>query len=303
MLSLKAGTPIAIINNNPKKKIFYKEASKDEEPELDTTTEQKTKIFKKCLQRDKKLKKTEIDELVRNYNSGITELDDRTKNRHLQNGIDYVNKSLKRFLDFGKDTEIFPIITEDSYRMLITGGSGSGKTQFMSEFLKVNKVKKGAGVFMFSPFEDDVSIKLKNMIYIKLENYEKDYDKPFELEDIPRGSVCCFDDVDTYNKNYRQYYLELRDTLMERGRHLDISSINIQPNPLQGVKGKIVLRESMYYVVFGKYNMRDTRVLLSTYTGMTKDQIDELLDTDSRWQFVKKSVPSYYITKSEVGLI
>jgi len=89
---------------------------------------------------------------------------------------------------------------------------------------------------------------------------------------------------------------------MERGRHLGISCINIQHNALMGHEGKIVLRESMYYVVFGRYNMRDTRVLLSTYTGMTKENIDELLDTDSRWQFVKKSVPSYFITDSVVCL-
>ena len=302
MLSLKSGLPIAIINNSLDKKIFYKEASRDEEAELDTTQEQKNKIFKQYLERIDKLKKAEIDELIRAYNSS-TNLTDKTKQKILEKGIDYVNASLKRYLDFGKSTSLFPLITEPSFRALITGGSGSGKTFFVSEFLKVNKPRKGAGIFMFSPFEEDPSIKNKNIIPIKLENYEEEYDREFNIEDLPKGSICIFDDVDTYNKQYRQMYLDVRDTLMERGRHLDISTINIQHNPLQGVKGKVVLRESMYYVCFPRYNVRDTKVLLKTYTGMTTDQINEVMNVDSRWVMVKKSVPNYYVAEHQIALL
>ena len=302
MLSLKSGLPIAIINNSLDKKIFYKEASRDEEAELDTTQEQKNKIFKQYLERTDKLKKAEIDELIRAYNSS-TNLTDKTKQKILEKGIDYVNASLKRYLDFGKSTSLFPLITEPSFRALITGGTGSGKTFFTSEFLKVNKPRKGAGIFMFSPFEEDPSIKNKNIIPIKLENYEEEYDREFNIEDLPKGSICIFDDVDTYNKQYRQMYLDVRDTLMERGRHLDISTINIQHNPLQGVKGKVVLRESMYYVCFPRYNVRDTKVLLKTYTGMTTDQINEVMNVDSRWVMVKKSVPNYYVAEHQIGLL
>lgn len=302
MLSLNSGIPIAIINGSKDKRIYYKDSGRDDEPELDTKPEQKTKIFKQYLERNDKLKKTDIEEILRAYNSS-TNLIDKTKQKILEKGIAYVNLSLKRYLDYGKSTNLFPVITEPSFRCLITGGSGSGKTVFASEFLKANKPRKGAGIFLFSPFEEDPSIKNKDIIPIKLETYEKEYDRPFDIEDLPKGSICIFDDVDTYNKQYRQAYLDVRDTLMERGRHLDISTINIQHNPLQGVKGKIVLRESMYYVVFPRFNVRDTKVLLKSYTGMTAEQINEVMNIDSRWIMIKKSVPNYYCAEHTIGLL
>jgi len=305
MLSLKSGSPIAIIDGNKNHNIYYKDALRETPPDIDTTQEQKIKIFKEYLARLDKLKTSEITELADAYKEGLTDLPDRTKSKMLSSGIDYVDKSLKRYLDFGNDTELFPIITEPSFRMLVVGGSGSGKTFFVGQFLKVNKVKKGAGIFILSPFKEDVSLKLKNLIYIKLETFEQDFDskKPFEIEDIPKGSVLIFDDIDSIDKRFRKLYFDLRDIAFQRGRHLDISSINISHNPLQGEASKITLRASFYYVVFPKYNIRDSKVLLSGYTGMTKDQIDEVLNTNSRWCLVRKSVPSYFITAHEAGLI
>jgi hypothetical protein len=302
MLSLKTGLPIAIINGAKDKQIYYKEASRDEEAELDTTQEQKSKIFKQYLDRLNKLKKADIEEMLRAYNSS-TSLTDKTKQKILEKGIDYVDASLKRYLDFGKSTSLFPLITEPSYRMLITGGSGSGKTHFASEFLKVNTPRKGAGIFMFSPFEEDPSIKNKNIIPIKLESYEEEYDRPFDIEDLPKGSIAIFDDIMTYNKNYRQLYIDVMETLYERGRHLDISTICIQHNPLMGAKGKIQLRESMYYACFPRYNLRDSKVLLKSYTGMTNEQINEVMNVDSRWVMIKKSVPNYYVAEHSIGLL
>lgn len=302
MLSLATGLPIAIINGNLDKKIYYKDASRDDEPELDTTQEQKNKILKQYLERNNKLKKSDIDEILTAYNSS-TNLMDKTKQKILEKGNDYVNASLKRYLDFGKSTSLFPIITEPSFRAMCFGGSGSGKTFFVSEFLKVNKPRKGAGIFMFSPFDEDPSIKNKNIIPIKLESYEEEYERPFDIEDLPKGSVCIFDDIMTYNKQYRQLYIDTMETLYERGRHLDISTICIQHNPLMGAKGKIQLRDSMYYICFPRYNVRDTKVLLKNYTGMTTEQINEILNLDSRWVFVKKSVPNYYVGEHTIAIL
>lgn len=302
MLSLKDGLPIAIINGNLDKKIYYKEANKEDEPELDTTQQQKNKILKQYLERNDKLKKADIEEILSAYTSSAN-LTDKTKQKILEKGIDYVNASLKRYLDFGKSTSLFPLITEPSFRALCTGGSGSGKTHWVSEFLKVNKPRKGAGIFMFSPFEEDPSIKNKNIIPIKLENYEEEFERPFDIEDLPKGSIAIFDDIMTYNKNYRQLYIDVMETLYERGRHLDISTICIQHNPLMGAKGKIQLRESMYYICFPRYNLRDTKVLLKSYTGMTTEQINEVMNIDSRWVMLKKSVPNYYVAEHSIGLL
>lgn len=305
MLSLNSGLPLAIINDNKDKKIFYKESDNETEPDIDTDQSQKTKIFKKFLERDDKLKKTEIEQLVKLYNDGNMEHDDRKISKYLEKGIDYVNKSLKRYLDFPKEISLFPIITEPTYRMAIFGLSGSGKSKFSSDFLKVNKPSKNAGIFLFSPVQDDDSIKIKNIIHIKLERYYEDFDKDFELEDLPKGSVCIFDDCDTYDKQYRGLYQDVRNKILERGRHLGLSCIIIQHQAQQGNRGRsdIVLRECQFYCIFPKYNVRDSQNLLKNYTSMTNTQIDEVMNINSRWCFIRKSVPSYYIGQHSIGLI
>jgi hypothetical protein len=232
-------------------------------------------------------------------------------NKFYEKAIEYVNVSLKRHLDFGDDIKLFPIITQPSYRCLISGLSGSGKSWFSSEFLKINKPRKGAGIFLFSPVENDSSfIKLKNIIHIKLENYEKEYEKKFELEDIPPGSVCIFDDCDTYDKQYRGYYIDVRNALLERGRHLGneigVSVIIIQHQAMGGIRNRsdIVLRECEFYCIFPKYNVRDSQLLLKNYTSISTEKIKEIMDIDnSRWDFIKKSVPSYYVSQHDIGII
>ena len=310
MLSLKSGQPIAIIEGNKDKKIFFKDASKDSDPELDTSPEQKLKMFRKYLMRDDKLKKSEIDMLSDFYKNNEIELKDRKMNKFYEKATDYVNIALKRHLDFGDNINLFPIITQPSYRCLISGLSGSGKSHFASEFLKINKPKKGGGIFLFSPVENDSSIKQKNIIHIKLENYEMEYEKKFELEDLPAGSVCIFDDCDTYDKKYRNFYIDVRNALLERGRHLGneigVSVIVIQHQALAGMRNRsdIVLRECEFYCIFPKYNVRDSQLLLKNYTSISNEKVKEIMDIDnSRWVFIKKSVPSYYISQHDIGII
>lgn len=317
MLSLNSGIPIAIIlpkgEKTPKKGetqkyLYYKDASKEEPAEIETSKEQKIKIFKSMLDRNDKLRTQEKKEIILAY-ANDEDLENKTLQKVLEKGSDYVDKSLKRYLQFDSDSHLMPWIEEKSFRVYCTGTTGSGKTYFISQLLSINKPRGKGGIFMFSPFEDDESIKIKNLIRIKLETYEDEYEKPFELEDIPDGSICIFDDIDTYKEKYRNLYYEVRDTLMERGRHpaqggkWGISTVNIVHNPLQGAKSKVSIRESMYYACFPKHNPRDCKTLLKTYTSISKDCLDEIMNTNSRWIWVRKSVPTHFIGEHEIGLL
>jgi hypothetical protein len=317
MLSLKNNNkPLAQIDNSAdntikkhkkkeKKYIYYKECSPDDEAEIATTPEQKLKIFKSFLSRYKDLKKSEITTFIEYFKSGVEELENRSQNKIYSKGVDFVNNSLKRYLDYGDSMSLFPIINEPSYRMYITALSGSGKSYFCKEWVKHNPPRgKESSVFLFSPVEEDESLKgIKNLIHLKLENYEQEYEKTFELEDLPRGSICIFDDVESYKPEYRKWYYQARDMIMERGRHHDLSCISVSHNPLNGIISKTCIRECQYYVCFPKFNVRDTRKLLETYTGMTKEQIDTLMNLNSRWVFMKKTVPSYFVGQHQIGLL
>lgn len=309
MLSLSSGTKLAVFLDDKKKPtnkyIHYKDVERDAEPEINTSMEKKKAIFLKYLHNTNKLSKKEINELANYYDTNIDTIDDSRKlERYLNMGRDYVKNSLKRYLDFEKETYIFPII-EPNYRLAIFGLSGSGKSYFASTFLKYNKPINNGMILLFSPVNDDTSIKQKNVVHIHLETFEEEFEKPFELEDIPPYSVCIFDDCDTYNKSYRGLYTELRNTLLERGRHLNISTIIVQHQAQAGARNRsdIVLRECQYYCIFPKYNVRDSQNLLKNYTSITNDKIKEIMNLNSRWCFIKKSVPSYYIGEHEIGLI
>ena len=222
-------------------------------------------------------------------------------NRKYNNAIDYVNSSLKRHLDYGVETDIFPIIDEPSYRIYVSGLSGSGKSTFIAEFLKRNPVKKGAGIFLFSPVEKDEAMdKIKNVIRVNLDDVEKELKKEFTIEEVPEGSVVIFDDCESFPKKVAKRYLELRDIFMERGRHRFISTITVSHNCCNGHSTKVCIRESQYWILFPKHNSRDTRNILKLYGGLEKNQIDEICDMKTRWCFYHKSIPRYAIGQHSV---
>lgn len=299
MISLTSGKRIAIIDQNKRDCIYI---SEDDEngPHVDTTPEHKFEMFKKFLMLDRKLSSANIRDLEAAYKSGKKEFEGKLNRKYID-GIDYVNESLKRHLDYGTDTNISPIVDEPSYRIFVSGLSGSGKSTVIAEFLKNNPVRKGSGIFLFSPVQKDEAMdKIKNLIRINLDEVEKELKKEFTIDDIPEGSVVIFDDVESFEKKVAKQYLELRDIFLERGRHRDISTITVSHNACAGNLTKVSIRESQYWILFPKHNSRDTRNILKTYGGLDKSQIDEICDMKTRWCFYKKSIPRYAIGQHSV---
>jgi len=305
MLSLTGGRKIATIDDDRKKFIFLKEdASDKDEPEIDTTEEQKLNMFTKFLRLDKKLSPTEQDQITKAYEdeSLVASLSPKL-HRKLEDGKLYVKESLKTHLDYGSAHELFPIVTDESYRMYVSGLSGSGKSHFIAEFLKHNKLReKGAGIFLFSPITNDKSLsKIKNLIQINLDGFrEENKGRSLEPEDIPEGSVCIFDDCESFPKHVAKEYLELRDIIAERGRHRRVSLISVSHNATNGNTTKVQIRESQYWVLFPKFNARDTRNILKVYGGLGKEQIEHIMDMKSRWVFYRKAIPKYAVSQHSV---
>jgi len=301
MLSFTSGRKIAILNEDKKQLVYLKENSEDKEPEISTTAENRMKIFKNHLSLNKKLSHSEISTLSDAYKHN-REVEGKL-NRVFHNACEYVEKSLKRHLQYDSKTNIFPILDEPSYRIFVSGLSGSGKSYFISEFLKHNKLKiKGAGIFLFSPVQDDKALsKIKNLIHINIDDIEKEMKgKEFTIEDLPRGSVCIFDDVESFPKHTAKQYLAFRDICLERGRHSDISTITVSHNATNGHTTKTSIRESQYWVLFPKHNSRDTKNILKLYGGLDKPEIDEICSMPTRWVFYKKSVPKYCVGEHSI---
>ena len=319
MLSLTSGTPIAYILNEkePKKerkKIFIKGDVFDDSltAELDTTGENKQKIFKDFLKMDKKLSKSDIDKMVADYKEGKDDTEHKLSRKY-EEAVEYVNTSLKKYLDYGDTEELFPIVddlSKKSVRIFISGQSNSGKSFFISQFLKYNKPKKNQPVIMFSPFKEDKSLKdIKNLIYLDLDDFEAEFGRPFEApDDVPPNSIVLFDDIESHTSRAKEL-MKIRDIFLERGRHHGLeqggggtSVLTISHNPLGHNKTKASIRESTYAVVFPRANPRDTGALLQKYFGYTKKMVDEIMNAKTRWCFVSKAVPQYWISQHSVRL-
>lgn len=310
MLSLNSGQKIAMINDDNKKFVYIKEADKYAKPEVGTTEAKKFEIFKDYLERDKKLRRTDIDALIIAYKNNSTI--NQKLERKLEDAKEFITNSLKHYLDFGKTATLKPYFdkqyllskqkdktTEPSYRMFVSGLSGSGKSYYISEWLKTNKPKH---IFIMSPVKDDPAfMKLKpEPMQIDLLTYEQEFEKPFEIEDIPADSVVIMDDIDT-DKNSK-LYLEVKIQLLERGRHLGISTIVVSHEALAGNTrhAKAQLRECEWFIIFPKSNKAHAEKLLKSYVMLTKDKSDLVLNMDSRAVTIKKSFPSYAIGEHTV---
>lgn len=307
MLSLTKGRQIAVIEGKKPRAIYIQgdiHESDDLEPTIETTQENKQKIFKQFLKMDKRLSTADINKMGDAYEDESKVASLGKLERKFEEAKGFVNTSLKKFLDYGKEEQLFPTVedlSKNSVRIFISGNTGSGKSRFISDFLKNNKPKKSQGIFLFSPVYDDDSLKdIKNLIQIDLGQFERDFEKPFEYEDIPPKSIVIFDDIES-SKNAKQL-MEIRDMFLERGRHQGTSTLTISHNPLGHNKTKASIRESQYAVVFPLSNPRDTGALLSKYFGYTKKMIDEVMACKSRWVFVSKSTPQYWVSQHSVRL-
>ena len=303
MLSLKSGgTPIAFSESKPDLKIYIK--SDENEPELDTTMPNKIKIFKEFLKGDSKTSIKDIHELTTSFEAGALVHPNPKLDRKYDNAVEFVNDSLKHFLQYPESTKLFPLVPKDkAYTVFITGMRGSGKTYFVKQFLKYNRDKKRQVLFI-SPFLDDESMKgVKDVIPMDIDEIEEELERPFTVSDFPEDAIIIFDDLEGFSKKKMMKLDDLRDKALTMGRHNGLAVISICHNPMSGNRTKAPIRESQYFVLFPQSNPRDTKVLLSTYGGYTIPQVKEILDSKSRFVFVNKNHPKYWISSTQVRIL
>lgn len=309
-LSLKDGVKIAEIKHT-KEPIFIKDSDYNSQPEITTTIDNKIKIFEKFLRRDSKLMKKDINLLSNYFRQDFIEID--TDNPKLNNkydkAIEYVDNSLKRFMNFDNKTFLNLILPNRSVRMFCTGLSGSGKSFAIREIIK-NNYPKNQLIYLFSPVEGDPAFEELNILQIHLERFEEDFGQNFSIELLKNDKepvVIIMDDINTFNnKKIRDMYIEIQNQIYERGRHLFKAgglTVSVSHNPLAGNFSKVPIRESEFFLLFPSSNFRDSKVLLESYTGLTKEEIEEILNLNTRGIIVKKSIPSYYVGDHNIGIL
>lgn len=177
--------------------------------------------------------------------------------------------------------------------------SGSGKStsilHICEEYYKVNKKTK---FYIFSALEedktfDDSKIKFKR---IKL-------DATFLKTEIPfsefQNSVSIFDDIDCLPNRkggIKEKVMKILNALLQLGRHARSSVFIANHCSTQGIDTKIILNESMWFILFpSRSSPKQLAYLLESYVGLDNKAIKKLVNIPTRSVKIWRGYPSVAI--------
>lgn len=184
----------------------------------------------------------------------------------------------------------------------ICGPSGSGKStmaaNIMHNYMRLFPKKP---VYIFSQLDEDKAFG-KNGVRVKVD--QSLVESPIDVtKEIKGGALVIFDDIDTiFDKGVASAIANIKAQILELGRHNDIYCIITSHllNPNDRKTSRIVLNELTDLVVYPLGgSIYQITYCLEKYFGYKKKQIEEILDTNSRWVLISKTYPQYILKEKE----
>lgn len=197
--------------------------------------------------------------------------------------------------DEGKVLPIPKIEDNQVDHIFIAGPSGSGKSTWASMYVKQYKklYPKNQFIIFSDVSEDEVLDKLKPM---RVSIDERMYEEPLPIDEF-KDSVVLFDDIDTIkDKRIKQAVKDLRDEILEKGRHNNTTVLSISHNPAGNKETKASLLESSSIVLFpGGGDDYHMSYILKNYCGINPKKINDIINIKSRWIQCHKKYPKYIL--------
>ena len=128
--------------------------------------------------------------------------------------------------------------------------SGSGKSYFVKQFaLEYHKVYPSRPIFIISALNEDTTLdSLKCLQRIKLT--ESFIEEDFKAVDF-ENSLMILDDTDTItNKKILQKVNQIRDDILQCGRHNNVSCLITSHTACNGIQTRLCLNESHFITFF-----------------------------------------------------
>lgn len=246
---------------------------------------------------------SQIDEL-RKCLDGEYEPNDQELTKRYYLIIEDIKKSNSKIVI--KDSSKLSYIPSSAFieRVLVTGISGSGKSTWSSDYidkyLKMHKNKRK--FYIISNVDEDTILDKLEPIRLDLEKLAYD---GIEVEEIEK-SIMLIDDIDTIeDKQVNKVIRAITNNLLEVSRHYETNLI-ITSHQLQNYRQtKTQLNEANIIVMFMKSNARAIKNYLKTYENFTDDQINRILNLNSRWAMLYKGFahPSFILYEKGAYLI
>jgi hypothetical protein len=188
----------------------------------------------------------------------------------------------------------------------VSGGSGSGKSFFMSRLCKQWNVQyPERSIYLFSFVEHDANYDdIENLHKIPLTdaimNQELDWEEF-------RDSLLIFDDYDsTPNKKLKTWIEFILSHLLVQGRHLRASIAMTSHTNVDYRRTRLILAESTHFVIYPRTTAKKSLLyLLQSYTSLSKEEIAQVfkLGKHSRYICIHKSPPQFLLTEHSITLI
>jgi hypothetical protein len=159
-------------------------------------------------------------------------------------------------------------------------------------------------VYVFSSLDDDPTLdSLKYLKRIKLTKSEF-LEAELKAEDF-KDSLTLFDDVDVIsNKKVLKKTMDILNSILQTGRHFNVSCIYTSHASTAGHATKIILNEANVIVIFPSTSGgKMMRYLCDQYLGFTKSQIDKMKNMQSRWCAIFRAYLRAIVTQNQASLL
>jgi hypothetical protein len=198
-----------------------------------------------------------------------------------------------------------PVAEKNQREVLyVTGPSGSGKSTYVGNYLKEffgKRSNKEQEYFVISSVPEDGVLDKFHPIRVPIDSDL--VNDPLTTEDF-RDSLVVFDDTSTIsNKKYQTAVNNIRDDLLEQGRHTN-STLCITSHLMSDYKNtRKVLNECTSVTFFPRSGSTyQIRQFLKTYMGLDTDMIKKIMKLKSRWVTAYKTYPNYILYDGGVFL-
>jgi len=194
--------------------------------------------------------------------------------------------------------------TQERQIIYVTGQSGSGKSYWTRRYVDAyKKVYPDRPIYLFSCIAEDDSIdKIKDLQRINLT--PEILTEDIQAEDF-KDSCVIFDDCDTImDKKLRKKVLEIQGSILQVGRHFNVSAIITSHVATNGAETRLILTEA-HAIVFFPHGMasRSLKYLLESYMGMDKHEIKKIKALEGRAVTFVKTFPKCVVSEKEVYIL
>lgn len=216
-------------------------------------------------------------------------------------GCNFCCNSLKTFksIDLDKNQYLFKPIIGVLERSVsyIAGPSGSGKSSYAAGLMQsFHKIFPEKDIFVFSRTDAKNDPVFKGIKFNQINVDESLINDPIDITtELSNGALVLFDDCNTIqNDKLKKIVDSIMNDIMEVGRKLNIWIIitNHLVIPNERKMARTIMNEMQNFTFFPKSGtVQQISYCLKTYFGLSKKQIQKIIELDSRWVTIYKNYP------------